>query len=71
MQRLVKEVVFRGYQERIDGTFFLLVDEVKSHSTVKYDKEIHVFWKRVRADHLREVEDNGKNRVYSDQRKQK
>ena len=55
MQRLVKEVVFRGYQERIDGTSFLLVNEVKSHSTVKYDKEIHVLWERVRIDHLREV----------------
>jgi len=36
------EVVFRGWQEQIDGTFLFLVNEVKGHSTVKYDKEKHV-----------------------------
>ena len=36
------QVVFLGYQERIDGTSFLLVNEVKSHSTIIYDKEKHV-----------------------------
>ena len=71
MKNKLIEVVFCGYQERIDGTSFLLVNEIKSHSTVKYDKEIHVLGERVKTDRLREVEDNGKNRVYSDQRKQK
>ncbi len=55
MKNKLIEVVFCGYQERIDGTSFLLVNEVKSHSTVKYDKEIHVLWERVKIDHLREV----------------
>ena len=36
------KVVFLGYQEKIDGTFLFLVNEVKSHSTVVYDKEKHV-----------------------------
>jgi len=36
------EVVFCGHQERIDGTSFLLVTEVKNLSTVKYDPEKHV-----------------------------
>ena len=42
MKNKLIEVTFRGYQEKIDGTFLFLVNEVKSRSTVKYDKEKHV-----------------------------
>ena len=34
-------VTFLGYQEKFDGTKFLLVNEVDSHSTVIYDKKKH------------------------------
>ena len=40
------EVVFLGYQEQIEGESMMLVNEVKSHSTVKYDKEKHVLVER-------------------------
>ena len=36
------EVVFLGYQERVDGTSFLLVNEVESNSTVKYEEKKHI-----------------------------
>lgn len=39
-KRLIKVVVL-GAQERVDGTSFLLVNEVESHSTVKYDEKKH------------------------------
>ena len=36
------EVVFLGYQEQIKGESMMLVNEVKSHSTVKYDSGKHI-----------------------------
>ncbi len=42
MENTLIEVVFCGYQERLDGTSFLLVNEIESRSTVKYDKEKHI-----------------------------
>jgi len=46
MKNKLIEVTFRGYQEKIDGTFIFLVDEVESHSTVTYDKNKHVLVER-------------------------
>ncbi len=42
MKNKLIDVVFLGYQEQIEGESMMLVNEVKSHSTVKYDKEKHV-----------------------------
>ncbi len=42
MENKLIEVTFCGYQEKIDGTFLFLVNEVKSRSTVKYDPKKHV-----------------------------
>jgi len=36
------DVVFLGYQEQIKGGSIFLVNEVESHSTVKYDPSKHV-----------------------------
>lgn len=35
-------VTYLGYQERVDGTSFLLVNEVDTHSTVTFDPKKHV-----------------------------
>jgi len=37
----MKEVAYLGFQEKIDGTSFLLVNEVDTHSTVVYDPKKH------------------------------
>ena len=37
----MKKVVFLGHQEKLDGTSFLLVNEVDTHTTVAYDKKKH------------------------------
>lgn len=41
MERELIKVVFLGYQEWPDGTSNLYVNEVESHSTVKYDEDKH------------------------------
>lgn len=41
MEKELIKVVFLGYQERVDGTSFLLVNEVEGRSTVKFDKQKH------------------------------
>ena len=42
MERELIKVVFLGYQELPDGTSFLCVNEVESHSTVKYEEKKHI-----------------------------
>ena len=42
MKDKMTEVVFLGYQEQIEGESMMLVNEVKSHSTVKYDSRKHI-----------------------------
>jgi len=38
----MKEVTYLGWQEKLDGSKFLLVNEVDGHSTVPYDKKKHI-----------------------------
>jgi len=40
------EVEFLGWQERVDGSKILLVNEVISRSTVVYDPKKHVIKRR-------------------------
>jgi len=42
MKDKMMEVVFLGYQEQIEGESMMLVNEVESHSTVKYDSRKHI-----------------------------
>ncbi len=42
MKDKMTEVVFLGYQEQIEGESMMLVNEVESHSTVKYDPKKHI-----------------------------
>lgn len=42
MEEKVIEVVFLGYIKRVDGTSFMIVNEVDGHSTVTYNKEKHI-----------------------------
>jgi len=42
MEEKIIEVVRLGDQEKIDGTFIFLVNEVESGSTVVYDPKKHV-----------------------------
>lgn len=37
------EVTYLGWQEDGKGGCFLMVNEVKGHSTVTYDERLHVF----------------------------
>ena len=37
-----KQVTYLGYQDRLDGTQYLLVNEVDGHSTVAFNPERHV-----------------------------
>ena len=39
----MKEVTFLGYQEKLDGTSFLLVNEIDTNSTVSFDEIKHYF----------------------------
>lgn len=41
MEKELIKVVFLGYQEQVDGTSYMCVNEVEGHSTVKFDKQKH------------------------------
>ena len=38
---MIKAVTYLGRQERLDGTSFLLVNEVDTNSTVTFDEKKH------------------------------
>lgn len=41
-----KQVTYLGYQDRLDGTKFLLVNEIDTHSTVAFNPEKHIIIKK-------------------------